>query len=76
MTDLSRQSLQLLFSIQYLKVIDAYSSKNISKLYYESEKLIEILEDLEMLLASDSHFLLGTWLESAKAMGKNDEVIY
>jgi alpha-N-acetylglucosaminidase len=31
--------------------------------------LIELLEDLEMLLASDKHFLLGTWIRDARNRG-------
>ncbi len=28
--------------------------------------MIQILSDMDTLLASDSHFLLGNWIESAK----------
>ena len=34
-----------------------------------SKELIEVLKDLEALLATDRHFLLGPWVESARALG-------
>ena len=33
--------------------------------------MIQILVDMDTLLASDSHFLLGNWIESAKAKATN-----
>ena len=35
--------------------------------------MIQILTDTETLLSSDSHFLLGNWIEDAKARATNDE---
>ena len=35
-------------------------------------QLLDLLGDLDMVLGSDDHFLLGTWLESAKALATND----
>ena len=32
-----------------------------------------LLKDLDVLLASDSHFLLGNWLEAAKRLGYTDK---
>ena len=34
---------------------------------------MEILKDMEQLLASDSHFLLGNWIESAKAKASSPD---
>jgi alpha-N-acetylglucosaminidase len=33
--------------------------------------MVEILNDTDWLLASDSHFLLGNWIENAKLKATN-----
>ena len=35
-------------------------------------KLLGLMSDVETLLASDEHFLLGRWLEDAKTQATND----
>ena len=35
-------------------------------------RLLGLLADLDTLLASDEHFLLGRWLEDAKALGTTE----
>jgi alpha-N-acetylglucosaminidase len=35
--------------------------------------MIDILSDMEELLATDKHFLLSNWLESAKSKAVNQE---
>lgn len=37
-----------------------------------SESLLTLLLDLNDLLATDEHFLLGRWLESAKSLATNE----
>lgn len=34
-------------------------------------RLLTLLEDMDQLLWSDSHFLLGTWLEAAKQLAND-----
>lgn len=46
----------------------AYHSNNTSRLTLYSQKFLELIEDIDTLLASDDNFLLGTWLESAKKL--------
>ena len=36
-------------------------------------KLMNLLSDLNILLGSDSHFLLGTWLRDARRNGVTEE---
>jgi len=38
-----------------------------------SELFLDLLVDLDTLLASDEHFLLGPWLEDAKALGVDEK---
>jgi alpha-N-acetylglucosaminidase len=35
------------------------------------KNLTDLLMDMETLLASDAHFLLGTWLEEAKSFSSD-----
>lgn len=44
-----------------------YNSRSYSKTF------LEIFTDLESILASNQDFLLGPWLESAKAAASDDE---
>ena len=37
----------------------------------QSKLLLEIFDDLDRILASGEHFLLGSWLKDAKALGTN-----
>lgn len=40
--------------------------------------MIEILDDMEELLASDDHYLLSSWLKKAKSKGSNrdERILY
>ena len=38
-----------------------------------SGSFLELLDDLDGLMKTDKHFLLGPWLESAKALGTTEE---
>ena len=35
--------------------------------------MIQIFTDMDMQLASDSHFLLGNWIENAKSKATNEK---
>jgi hypothetical protein len=35
--------------------------------------MIEILTNMDTLLASDAHFLLGNWIENAKSKATNEK---
>ena len=34
--------------------------------------MLEVLSDMDLILATDSHFLLGNWIEAAKAKAANE----
>ena len=52
--------------------MSGYSTKNATKCSAAIYSLLRLLGDLDKLLASDEHFLLGKWLEEAKALGTNE----
>ncbi|XP_008802642.2 alpha-N-acetylglucosaminidase [Phoenix dactylifera] len=78
LVDLTRQVLSKLANQVYLDVMAAYHSNNTSRLTLYSQKFLELIEDIDTLLASDDNFLLGTWLESAKklALSKRERKQY
>jgi len=41
-------------------------------LRHYSQELLDLLLDVDTLLATDEHFLLGVWLENAKNMSTSD----
>jgi len=70
--DVARQGLQLILDEYYLLALRAYRKGDHTDLSVWSSKFLWALRDLETLLRSDKHFLLGNWIESAKQMGTND----
>ncbi|XP_068658586.1 alpha-N-acetylglucosaminidase [Aristolochia californica] len=71
LVDLSRQVLSKLANQVYLDALNAYRDRNVKALALQSQKFIELIMDIDTLLASDDNFLLGTWLESAKKLSVN-----
>ncbi|XP_058464610.1 alpha-N-acetylglucosaminidase isoform X1 [Malaya genurostris] len=68
--DVTRQFLQNTADRFYLTIMESYQTKNLTALKLYSSLFQDLLEDLDRLLRSDDHFLLGKWLEAAKAMGR------
>lgn len=73
LVDVTRNCLEILSSYYYKQIINGYKMKDIMLLMKASDKLLSLLNDLDTLLASDSHFLLGNWLEAAKRLGYTDQ---
>eukprot|EP00250_Pteridium_aquilinum_P010707 c19578_g1_i1 orf=83-2524(+) len=73
--DLTRQVLAKNANQLYYEIILAYQSGNHEELSAKSKVLLELVSDLEQLLASNECFLLGSWLESAKALATSEEQI-
>lgn len=71
LVDLTRQVLGKLANQVYLDVLAAYHGNVANQLELQSQKFLELIEDIDTLLASDDNFLLGTWLESAKSLAVN-----
>ncbi|GER27712.1 alpha-N-acetylglucosaminidase [Striga asiatica] len=75
LVDLTRQSLSKLANELYLKALHAYWKKDANSLNTSSLKFLQLIKDIDRLLAADDNFLLGTWLESAKKMALNPDEI-
>lgn len=68
--DVTRQFLQNTADRLYLSIMEAYSSKNVESTKNLSTLFLQLLEDIDRLLRTDQHFLLGRWLNSAKALAQ------
>ena len=73
LVDLTRQSLAKYANQIFLKIIQSYKSNNISQVTTLCECFLDLVNDLDMLLASHEGFLLGPWLESAKGLARDEE---
>ncbi|WCJ18554.1 Alpha-N-acetylglucosaminidase [Euphorbia peplus] len=71
LVDLTRQVLSKLANQVYIDAITAFRRKDADALNLHSQIFIELIKDIDVLLASDNNFLLGTWLESAKDLAVN-----
>ncbi|CAH1772956.1 unnamed protein product [Owenia fusiformis] len=71
LVDLTRQSLQVISIQKYTDLITAYKNKDQDALLNAIGALLDLLEDLDQVLATDEHFMLGKWLASAQALGVN-----
>lgn len=72
LVDLTRQFLQNQADALYLRIIDAFRKTNVDQFSFWSEKFLDLLTDLDSLLGTHNDFLLGNFLEGAKALGSND----
>ncbi|XP_075094104.1 alpha-N-acetylglucosaminidase isoform X2 [Nicotiana tabacum] len=73
LVDLSRQSLSKLANQVYLDAISAFRREDSKALSLHSQKFLQLIKDIDRLLAADDNFLLGTWLESAKNLAMNSD---
>lgn len=69
--DVTRQSLQLLAIIPYNNMVAGYHQKSTSEVMAAALQLYEIFDDMDAILSSNQYFLLGHWLNSAKALATN-----
>jgi alpha-N-acetylglucosaminidase len=71
--DLTRQVLSKLANQLHSEVVEDYKLSNVEKVENASRLLLELLCDMDELLGASEEFLLGPWLESAKALGTTDD---
>ncbi|KAL3537485.1 hypothetical protein ACH5RR_000851 [Cinchona calisaya] len=75
LVDLTRQSLSKLANQVYLDAIRAFQNEDAKALGIHSQKFLQLITDIDKLLATDDNFLLGSWLESAKNQAVNSDEI-
>ncbi|KAF7708085.1 alpha-N-acetylglucosaminidase [Silurus meridionalis] len=73
LADVTRQAVQLLTTEFYKDIRDAYQARKLQDLLTAGGVLVyDLLPELDRLLSSDAHFLLGAWLERARSMGADE----
>ncbi len=72
-TNITRQMLSNYFTDLYYDYRQCYYDKNLSKLQETETIMVEIFDDLELILNTQSAFLLGKWNDDARAIGRNKE---
>lgn len=73
LVDLTRQVLAKHANELFLKVIEAYRLKDSHGVAHQSQMFLDLVEDIDTLLACHEGFLLGPWLESAKQLAQDEE---
>lgn len=73
LVDLTRQALAKYANEVFLKALEGYGSNDLTKVNFHSQHFLELVEDLDTLLASHDGFLLGPWLVSAKNLATGSD---
>lgn len=71
LVDVSKEALRFLFNEKFLEMKSSWQAQDLYAFNEKSAELVDILNDMELLLASDKHFLLANWLQSAKSLATN-----
>ncbi|CAM8912675.1 unnamed protein product [Rhodiola kirilowii] len=71
--DLTRQALAKYANQLFLEVIEAYESQDIHKVTHLSQRFVNLVYEMDMLLSCHDGFLLGPWLESSKQLAVNEQ---
>ena len=59
----------------YHDLVRAYNAKSALQVAQIGIKLLNMFDDLDSILQTNKKFLLGCWLDSAKAMGTTPEEV-
>ncbi|KAM7471348.1 hypothetical protein LguiA_009531 [Lonicera macranthoides] len=73
LVDLTRQVLAKYANQLFLDVIEAYRINDAHTVKRQSQKFLDLVNDMDTLLACHEGFLLGPWLESAKQLAQDKE---
>jgi alpha-N-acetylglucosaminidase len=76
LVDVTRQVLQVYGDQFYTGIVDSYTVGDVHSFDYYSVTFLDLLTDLERILATNEAFLLGRWVQSAKdaAADSNEEM--
>ena len=70
--DLTRQVLANYSTVIQQQFAEDYQKKDITSFKKHSRQFIELINDMDILLATRKEFLLGRWLNDAKSWGTNE----
>lgn len=73
LVDVTRQFLQNQADLLFLNITKAYMNQNVKRFSSYTSKFLELLTDLDSILATHGDFLLGRFIERAKTVAGDDE---
>lgn len=73
LTNLTRQMLSNYFGDLKAGYEAAYDAKDREKMNTISTEMIEVIDDVDRMVGTQSYFLVGKWINDARAWGINDE---
>lgn len=74
LVDITREAVQLLITDYYIDIRNAFHNSSVLELLTAGGVLVyDLLPELDNLLSSDVHFLLGRWIEAAKKIKTSDK---
>jgi alpha-N-acetylglucosaminidase len=78
LVDVTRQVLANYALPLQRKFVDAYNKKDLTAFKKYSQQFIELIEDMDKLLATRKDFLLGSWIANARRCGttENEKHLY
>jgi alpha-N-acetylglucosaminidase len=72
LVNVARQALSNHAGQLYARTMVAYDAKDLAAYRKSSQEFLELIRDIDELLASNDEFLLGAWLEDARRWGRTD----
>ncbi|CAF0810752.1 unnamed protein product, partial [Didymodactylos carnosus] len=73
LVDLTKEVLRYYFTNVYFKLETAWKNSDLYEFGNQAAVMVDILNDTEILLASDRRFLLGNWIADAITFARNEE---
>jgi alpha-N-acetylglucosaminidase len=73
LVDVTRQVLANYALVLHAEVVRSYRQRDKKTLQTSGKKFLTLLDDLDKLLATRNDFLLGTWIEQARACGNTTD---
>ena len=72
LVNIARQALSNHAGQLYARTTAAYNAKDAAAYRKSSQEFLQLIYDIDELLATNDEFLLGTWIEDAKRWGQTD----
>jgi alpha-N-acetylglucosaminidase len=72
-THVTREMLSNLANLFNYNIVLAYQTKDEKALAEDSEIFLQLIRDMDQLLGTDEHFLLGKWIADARKWGTGKE---
>lgn len=73
LVDVTRQVLSKFANVVFERLLKSYENSDAAGVSKHGEVLLRTISDMEEVLRTREEFLLGPWLEAAKAWGKDEK---